>query len=1251
MGVGMKRPPQTILVVDGGPIDTLRALAESQWPGVVVQLATCLADARAMLIKNAPDLVVAATELLDGLPSNLLDARHRGGGVPYPVVLLYPPGQIPAAQRLDGVFDCLPRCDGWEQHLMLRTEQVLGVWDTLVTRNRMLSIVQAQVRLSNFAHANSLDSLLQKTLDEAEALTGSNIGFFHFLEPDQTTLSLQMWSTNTLRHMCTAEGKGQHYPVQQAGVWVDCVRERRPVIHNDYASLPHRRGLPEGHAPIVRELVVPIERGGLITCLIGVGNKATDYDQSDVEALQMLANLVWDVVASNRIREQLVESQQRFAEVMESIPTLAMQVYLPDGTIIYWNKACEHIYGYSPAEAIGANLIELIIPPPMRDEVREAVRRMAEEGVTPPASEMTLMRKDGSPTHVFSSHSVVRPPHATPQLYCIDMDLNQIKRDEAELRKSRSELKAIYDLAPVMMCVVDRERNVIYANRALGAYVGVDPAELVRGRACGILKCVHAQEDARGCGFGSECEHCSLTLAMEMTFRTGESAKNIEYRTRLQLPPGPRDVVLLGSTALIDSGEEQRLLLCLEDVTERIHATEALQSSEEKFRAIANYTVDWEMWLGPDRDLLWVNPAVEQLTGYTPAECHAMPDYPLPIIHPDDRPRCVALMHDPVAGHRSGSTEFRIRMKSGEIRWGSISWRTICDGAGVRLGWRASVRDATQRKKVEAALLESEERYRAIIEHSPSAVVLLRNEQCIFANRTACQLLGAASAEELIGEQFSVFLPEHDHDEFLQRQQRCLQSSEPNTPWVHRLRRLDGTLFDVESVSAPIRLPDGPAVLVMGNDLSERRRAEQERLELERRLLQAQKMESLGVLAGGIAHDFNNLLQAIQGNLELVLAGASLDGKTEGGIQEAIRASHRAADLTRQMLAYAGKGQFVLRPFDLGRMFDDCSTMFRAAISKHIELQVVRPPRLPLITADPGQIQQVVMNLLTNAAEAIGDAAGRITLTLGADTIEADTLARCCIGESAPVGRYVWVEIKDNGCGMNEQVQHDLFNPFFTTKFMGRGLGMSAVQGIVKAHHGALLLQSAPNQGTRILVLFPEALQSGAPEETHHSQAATVPVARRVREQPRPRMTGVIPPTPADGVGGDPALILVVDDEEIVRNLCGAILRRLGYTPQLTGDGESAVDFYRRNPERIACVLLDMTMPRMDGPATLRALRRFDPSVRIILCSGYTREESLRRLNGMPIDGFLQKPYRIESLERALSEVLGAGQTPQSLAP
>ena len=392
----------------------------------------------------------------------------------------------------------------------------------------------------------------------------------------------------------------------------------------------------------------------------------------------------------------------------------------------------------------------------------------------------------------------------------------------------------------------------------------------------------------------------------------------------------------------------------------------------------------------------------------------------------------------------------------------------------------------------------------------------------------------------------------------------------------------------------------------------ERQYAEQARLELERQMQHAQKLESLGVLAGGIAHDFNNLLTAMLGHMNVAQLKLAPESPAIPHLESLERIIHRAADLTRQMLAYSGKGRFVVRPYDLNQVVREMTHLLEVSISKKIALRFHPAESLPLVQADAAQIQQVIMNLVTNASDAIGDREGTIRLATSVAELDRPYLDQLYHGQDLSPGTYVALEVSDTGSGMSTEVQGRIFEPFFTTKVTGRGLGLSATLGILKGHHAGIRIYSEPGRGTTFRLLFPA--------------CATCSGEDAPRESARvPRQVGTV---------------LLVDDEQMIREAAGAALESLGLKVLTAVDGLDAVEVFTREKDTIDLVLMDLTMPHMDGREAFQHLRRLHPGVPVILSSGYNEQESIQQFLGRGLAGFLQKPYTLQALERAVQEAL-----------
>jgi PAS domain S-box-containing protein len=456
------------------------------------------------------------------------------------------------------------------------------------------------------------------------------------------------------------------------------------------------------------------------------------------------------------------------------------------------------------------------------------------------------------------------------------------------------------------------------------------------------------------------------------------------------------------------------------------------------------------------------------------------------------------------------------------------------------------------------------------------------------------------SREELIGSDVTILVPEDLRKTYARHIAgffRVPKTRPMGTGLELTAKHKDGHEFPVEMGLSFVEAPDGIRALAFVSDITERKRSEAA-------LLESQKLESLGVLAGGIAHDFNNLLVGIMGNASL-LQVSPLSELHRETVSEILKASQRAADLTRQLLAYAGKARFDMGPVSLSALVKEISTLVHASIPKTVYVRLDLDEDARPIHADAGQIQQVVMNLVINGAEAIPKNMPGVVVVRTAEQEIDDEYARVHFGAGQlEPGRFVSLEIQDTGVGMDEATRLRIFDPFFTTKFMGRGLGLSAVLGIVRAHHGALRVESRPGEGSTFQVVFPA------------MGAATAVPGTEDRE----------------GDLSGHGLILVVDDEATIRRTAKMALERYGYEVMVARDGQMAVELFEERAAEIALVVMDLTMPEMGGEEALRRLQGIRPDVRVILSSGYHETDVIQHFAGQGLAGFIQKPYNIRTL-------------------
>ncbi|MHC4469441.1 MAG: MEDS domain-containing protein [Planctomycetota bacterium] len=525
------------------------------------------------------------------------------------------------------------------------------------------------------------------------------------------------------------------------------------------------------------------------------------------------------------------------------------------------------------------------------------------------------------------------------------------------------------------------------------------------------------------------------------------------------------------------------------------------------------------------------------------------------------------------------------------------------------------IENLAKRRRNEQALQKSEEYFRAITECAQDSIFIKDSEyRYRFVNPAMAEFL-SLPAEKILGRTTEELFGAETGESATEMDEIALSGRVTN---VVRTFDINGVPKTIHSIKVPLKDRDGRITGICGivRDVTDQKRAEESREKLQDRIKQAQKLESLGVLAGGIAHDFANILQVIRGNTSLAIEDLPPDSRAVEHLEEVEQSARHATELCRQMLAYSGKGKFVVGPLDLGDIVRETRHMLNASISKKAELRCELAETLPLIEGDPTQLTQVVMNLVTNASDALGDRSGVICVRTGVSDCDRECLASVHLDGRLPEGTYVSLEVADTGCGMDEETRQKIFDPFFTTKFTGRGLGLAAVSGIVRGHGGAISVETEVGLGSTFRVFLPI-----------DEEPCSEPVCAK-SESTAPRWSGA-------------GTVLVADDEEAVRELSEEVLERAGFDVLLAEDGREAIRTFRAHADEIVCVLLDLTMPEMDGEEAFRTIRKIRRDVPVLIASGYSRDALSGELSSKGLAGFLQKPYLPDELLASLRDILG----------
>jgi two-component system cell cycle sensor histidine kinase/response regulator CckA len=641
----------------------------------------------------------------------------------------------------------------------------------------------------------------------------------------------------------------------------------------------------------------------------------------------------------------------------------------------------------------------------------------------------------------------------------------------------------------------------------------------------------------------------------------------------------------------------------------------ALVRQEAKFRTIADYTYDWEFWLGPDGDFIHTSPSCRRITGYDADAFYAAPGLLSRIVHPEDRERFAKYLHDAQAGVSIENPVLRIFNSDGDVRWLEQVCQPIVDESGTFLGIRGSSRDITERKSAEEALRESEIRYRRLFQDAVLGLFQLTAEGRIITVNPACaRMFGYSSPEELLSNvenAAEVYADPSRRAEIV----RLILESTASLKIENQYRRKDGSVFTGNLVVWQVKDAEGRLMYFEGfiEDISDLKRAEQERINLEAQLNQAQKMEAIGQLAGGIAHDFNNIITAIFSYSEIILMRMEKDSPLRHHVEQVLKSAERAAELTAGLLAFSRKQVLHPKPLGLAEVVRGMKQMIRRLIPEDIDLRTTVVEEDLMVLADRGQIEQVLMNLVTNAKDAMPKG-GALVIEVSPSVIDDRFIYAHGFGKP---GSYACISVADTGCGIDTETQKKIFEPFFTTKEVGKGtgLGLAIIYGIVKQHDGYVTVDSAKETGTTFRVYLPLIVEK---EEAHDIR----------REQ-----------TPAGGT----ETILLAEDDETVRELCRMILEEAGYTVIEAVDGSDALDKFMKHRSEADILATDVIMPKIDGKRLYEEIAKVRLDMKVLFMSGYSKDINIER--GIPENdlNFLAKPVIPCELLKKLRKILDNG--------
>lgn len=934
--------------------------------------------------------------------------------------------------------------------------------------------------------------------------------------------------------------------------------------------------------------------------LLQLGSRReTPLDSEGLQALRTLIVEAESLFTRLRAEDELRGSQTLYRDTLDNMAD-AIHLVDRDLRIVFMNDAFLKFNGELglATDTIGKDLFSVY--PFLGKKVRDEYEQVLATGIPLVTEERTILagREIITETRKFPAFEHGR----VSRILTVLRDITERKRSEEALQESEDKYRSLVEMFPHAL-IISQDGKVVFANETVRDLFRYQRGENLLGKE--VLSVVVDRERDR------------INRYTQERLRSPNTVPE-HYETVLQRNDGEEFPAEIFIKNIHFQGRPAAQVL-VSDITDRYRAQKALQESEERYRSILENIEEGYYEVNLKGDFVFLNPALSRIFGYTEQEMRGL-NYRN--FYPDDK--VVARVeqtfrHVFETGVAMQLFDWPVIRKDGAEAIFEVSVSLMYDNQGERRGFRGLVRDVTERIQAERALREAEARYRELFENANDIVYTHDLEGRFTSLNKAGERISGYSREEALGiNALEIIAPEYR--EFTRDMVRRKLAGEEPTQYESAIIAKDGRVIPVE-VSTRLILEDGNPVAVQGiaRDITERKQAEQERKRLEAQIQHTQKLEGLGVLAGGIAHDFNNLLVGILGNAGLALKKLPQDAPAAEYVRRIEATAQRAAELTSQMLAYSGRGSFVVRPLNLSAVAEEMGYLLQASISKKAILRYQCAPSLPLIEGDAAQIHQVLINLITNASDALGDREGVIVVATGSMPVDRAYLSRTYLADDLLEGLYVYLEVSDTGCGMDAETQARIFDPFFSTKFAGRGLGLASVLGIVRKHRGALTVYSEPGHGTTIRVLFP-AFTGEQPANTRDEQNDDIEKISRWRGR---------------------GVVLVADDEAAVRTVSQETFAEWGFNVLVANDGREAVEIFRNHADEIRLVLLDLTMPVMGGEEALRRIRQTRPGVPVILSSGYTEQDATTRFEKGGPSAFVQKPYLPSDLMRVVRNVLG----------
>jgi PAS domain S-box-containing protein len=923
-----------------------------------------------------------------------------------------------------------------------------------------------------------------------------------------------------------------------------------------------------------------------------------DHEKTKEQLIDELNKMRHRVAELETAEEAAWEIGERYRQLIENASDIIFQTN-EGGFFTFVNPVALRLTGYPEKEILGKHYTELIRPDhrekAMRFYGRQFVKRLP---VT--YNEFPLVTKHGMTLWIGQNTQLIMDGETVVGFQSIARDITERKVAEEALKAEKQRFQSLGENSPFGMVMIQPDGTFSYANPKFKEMFGYDLSDVPNGR-----------EWFRKAYPDPHYRHEVISIWVEHVkgHAPGEATPQMFSVT---CNDGTEKIVHFRPVKL-DSDE---YMMTCEDITALNKAEEALRASEELYRNFFETSHECVFITTPDGKFIDVNPAGMEMFGYDPQDKEELRlmGVASSYANPEERQD-----HARVVSERGFSKDFPVDFRKQDGTLFNALVTTICnkDEHGNVIGFSGTIRDITERKRWEQELQNILKRFYAILSTSYAGVMLVTNENTVeFINQAMCDLfdiedspdrLQGISASEMIEKLKNAYeQPSETLDRIRQLVSQGMQVK------GEEVAVRGGRTYLVDYI--PIKIDNKPyGRLWYHIDISERKRAEQEKENLRAQLLQSQKMETMGTLAAGIAHDFNNMLTVILGYSSMLLADKNEKDPGYKGLQKILKTSQDAADLVQRIRIFGRKAEMNLIPLDLNHQINQATKLLSRTLPKMIEMDIHLTKDPVVIKADSSQIAQMVMNLAVNAGEAMPQG-GRLSI-LTENIVLDDDYCRLLMGVKR--GPHVMLTVSDTGRGIDKSLMERIFDPFYSTKARdyrkGTGLGLSVVQGIVQQHGGHITVESEVGQGTTFRMYFPALEVEKVPEYVEWKI-----------------------PYPAGGT----ETILLVEDMELVRDLVVTILETFGYTVLSACDGQEALDVYEKEQGNIALVILDIIMPRMDGKQCLEQLLRINPTVKVIISSGVGYYDLINEVVEIGAKGAVNKPYSMRQILGMVREVL-----------